>query len=788
MKSNSRTKAPRAGALAATVAALLAFSAQAQDLNFDIPAGDLKSALDAYIKQTGQQIVYKSDDLKGKASPGARGAMTSQQALDALLAGTNLQVSRDASGAVVVFPAEAAAGGASTQTAGDDQKLEEVIVTATAVSQIYVTSRSGTRLDTDPMKLPISISTVQGDLLQQQQARTLTDVLNNVAGVDVSAYNGITMRGFDASLARNGTIDTGSFSYLVNQRPSVSVDRIEVVKGPEQIMQGSQGGIGGLVNLITKRPEADPLAYLGAAAGSEGYWRLDADVNDTLVGDENNRLMGRLVGSSSGAGETSVGYDGATNEFASAGLRWENTGWGTDFGVVYEYNASSLPDAPIVVTLGNSFHSGMKEWAIGADNAYVSTRENTIDVNFSQRLWQDWTLGVNYIWGETSRRFRSTDPRAFLEPATVVASTAAGKGWTMDGDSDAFKIDIRGRVATGPVEHKLLLAYDYDTSNDTRNAGLTRRGLYYTDLDTGDKTFVSSPRSAAAAYLSFDESGVLLVDQVNWEAWSGLFGVRWISFDSSSQGGSGAPDKQTGDDTLPQYGLVYRITPDVSLYASGGQGFNSNAGLLNAQGVSVPNETSTQYEGGVKALLFSQQVAVTLALYRIEQKNVAIQPDQPEPPDGYYYYITIPGLTGKGIEFEVPGQPIRGLQMRANFTYTEQEYQSGDKRGEPPDVGYVPCSFNLWAQYWLSRNPGQGWWGGLGVTAKDSAESVFYAPNVPGYTTFDLQAGYSTEHWNAIAGFRNVADVQTFYPTSQFSQFGTVQPGASFQFDLNYRF
>ena len=120
MKSNLRMKAPRAGALAAAVASLLAFSAQAQDLKFDIPASDLKSALDAYINQTGQQIVYKSDDLKGKASPGARGSMTSDQALTALLAGTGLQVSRDASGAVVVFPAEAVAGGASDKAAGDE--------------------------------------------------------------------------------------------------------------------------------------------------------------------------------------------------------------------------------------------------------------------------------------------------------------------------------------------------------------------------------------------------------------------------------------------------------------------------------------------------------------------------------------------------------------------------------------------------------------------------------------------------------------------------------------------
>ena len=783
----SRT-ATRASILAGAVALALSFAAQAQDLTFDIGAGDLKSALEAYAKQTGQQLVYQPDDVKGRNTPGVHGSMTSEQALTALLAGTGLKVNKDASGAIAIFPAEAVAGDASTKTAGNDQKLEEVIVTATAVSQIYITSRSATRLDTDPMNLPMSISAVQGDLLQQQQARTLTDIMNNVAGVDVDAYRNITMRGFGASVAKNGTIETGTFSSLASQRPTVSVDRVEVVKGPEQIMQGARGGIGGMVNLITKRPEANPYAYLGAAGGSDGYWRLDADVNDTLLGDETNRLMGRLIGSSSGAGETGVGYDGASNDYALAGLRWEDTDWGTSLGVVYEYDASSTPDAPNVVTQNGRLHSGMKEWAFGAKNAYSYNRDTTVDTTFSQRLWQDWTLNVNYIWGDTATKLRTTD--AFLlAPDTVRANTAQGRGWTIDGGSNDTKIDIRGSLNTGPVEHKLILAYDDQASNDLKHTGIVRLGSYYTDLPTGEKTFVSAPRSRPGSRNSYDESGVLLVDQVNWEAWSGLFGVRWVSFDSSSRLVGGEPFKNSGDETLPQYGLVYRITPDVSLYASGGEGFNSNAGMLDARGAPLPNETSTQYEGGVKALLLNQQVAVTLALYRIEQKNVAFVPDQPEPaPGDNYYSITIPGLTSKGIEFEVSGQPIRGLQMRANFTYTEQKYQAGDSRGQPPSSGYVPLSFNLWAQYWLSRNVGQGWWGGLGVTAKDSPSSASDAPRVPGYTTFDLQAGYSTEHWNAIAGYRNVGDIQTFYPTTQFGEIGTVQPGSSFQFDLNYRF
>ena len=66
----------RAGALAGAVAIALSFAAQAQDLTFDIPAGDLNAALTAYSKQTGQQVVFKIDDLKGKTTPGVHGAMT----------------------------------------------------------------------------------------------------------------------------------------------------------------------------------------------------------------------------------------------------------------------------------------------------------------------------------------------------------------------------------------------------------------------------------------------------------------------------------------------------------------------------------------------------------------------------------------------------------------------------------------------------------------------------------------------------------------------------------------
>ena len=787
MSTLRRRAAARASILAGAVALAFSVAAQAQDLTFDIGAGDLKAALEAYAKQTGQQLVYQPDDVKGRSTPGVHGAMSSEQALTALLAGTGLKVNKDASGAIAIFPAEAVAGGASTKTAGSDQKLEEIIVTATAVSSIYVTSRSATRLDVDPMSLPMSISAVQADLMKMQQSRTLTDVLNNVAGVDVSSSSSITMRGFRASVARNGTIQSSSNLILTDQRPTVAVDRIEVVKGPEQILQGSGAGIGGTVNMITKVPEAEPLAYLGSAIGSDGYWRLDADLNDTLLGDEGNRLMGRLVGSTADAGDTDVGYVGASTDFVSAGLRWTNDASGSDLAAVYEYNDILTPASPYVVAMGDSFHSGMKEYRFGPRESYTRSEIDTVDVNFHQRIWESWSFNVNYIWTDVVRTIRGAVPQILLNPSTVRSFSTKGPRGTSTSTANDVKADLRGTVNTGPVAHQLVLAYDYNSNEYMGGEKPITRTFWSTDLNTRDRTFISSTQGAPAGFWNdYVETGVLVVDHVSWNAWSGLFGVRWADYDVVS-GSNGFPNTKANDGaTLPQYGLVYEVVPNVSLYASGGEGYSSNYGLRTWQGEPLPDETSTQYEAGVKALVLDRQLAVTLAIYRIKQTNVAaVDLDHESDEDEFFY--TIPGLTNKGVELEVSGQPVRGLDVRANYTYTQQE----DQDGEPPYFGYVPSSFNLWAQYWLSRETGQGWWGGFGLSAKDAAiQPTADGPTtrVPGFTIFDLQAGYSSSHWNAIAGYKNVADIQTYYPTSQRVVFGVPQPGASFTFDLSYKF
>src|SRR6266567_4686271 len=81
--------------------------AQARNQHFQIAAGDLGDVLDAYIHQSGRQLIYRVDDLRGVRSPGVQGEMSADDALAALLSGTGFSSRTDSSGAVAIVRSDA---------------------------------------------------------------------------------------------------------------------------------------------------------------------------------------------------------------------------------------------------------------------------------------------------------------------------------------------------------------------------------------------------------------------------------------------------------------------------------------------------------------------------------------------------------------------------------------------------------------------------------------------------------------------------------------------------------
>src|ERR1700675_3603202 len=90
-------------AIVCVIAIVAPAPAQAQNQRFQIASGDLEQALDAYVHQSGRQVIYRVDDVRGVHSPGAQGEMPAADALAALLSGTGFSSRSDSSGAVAIF-------------------------------------------------------------------------------------------------------------------------------------------------------------------------------------------------------------------------------------------------------------------------------------------------------------------------------------------------------------------------------------------------------------------------------------------------------------------------------------------------------------------------------------------------------------------------------------------------------------------------------------------------------------------------------------------------------------
>nr|WP_295105701.1 TonB-dependent receptor [uncultured Caulobacter sp.] len=764
----------------AGMALLGATAAQAQQQRFDIASGELETAIRAYVKASGQKVALDGVEISGLKSPGARGDMLPQQALTQILSGTNLKPCTVSGGYVLV--------GQSANCPTSDATLTTIApVVVTAVSHLADRNRTGTRMDADPMTLPMSVSTVDHELLERQQALTLGDAVTNVAGVVPGVDGSFQIRGFSAGAMRNGTLTADG---TMNDVPIVAVSRVEVVKGPEAIIAGVLSRYGGVVNLITKTPSANPTAEFTATGGSHGYYNAGGDVGGALT--KNKNLLGRLVFSTQDSDHDPIGYRGAYSDYVSPSLTWKVPRWGTEITAQYEYQNLRKTPLMYIYTNGDRLTDDLFVRRLGPVSDGTETRNRNATLTVEQRLTGNWKLAVRYAHNEQERETR-TGLNGIGTTYGFPWPNIFSIGYRGDAQAqvDSVKVELKGKFATGPIAHSLLLAYD-DTSSDVRQGG------QYTDartinLATGQITdqtaafgalFGGLPTPRFTGGLAPKEKGYLILDQMTWKKWVVLGGYRKVEYSPNVKN---QPSLGTFNKSLPSLGVVYRATSTLSLYTSASKGFEPNLGLYGFGGSPVAPENADQIEGGVKALLFNERIAATASVYEIRQKNVAIvDPANPDPvcAGGSVCYISAKGVTSRGFEVEVSGEVLPGLQVRANYAYLEKKADTPNQIG----ITYAPHTASLWASYNFSQNK-LGWWvgGNLRVRSARNDGGPLYIAN-PGNVRLDLNTGYDAPKWSMVAGVKNVADERLYTVDSGYFGAATMVQPREFYLTFRYRF
>jgi outer membrane receptor protein involved in Fe transport len=274
-----------AGVLLLFVCILAPAAEKAARRDFRVPGGDAAVTLKQFIEQSGEQVVYLVDSVRGVATKPVRGRHTSREALRRMLAGTGLGSVEDArTGALTVSrvasPARkppAAPPAAETPgmlAAGEILELSPFEVNVTKDrGYSALQSNSLTAFSMDLEKMPATAQVFTATFIDDVAATSVQDVLVNYTGlVGADPNNGaaalnnfpgdrdgsggnLGIRGLAAvPPKRDGLAGPRSTSRTaLGYNDTFSLERIELVEGPQSLLYGAVGG-GGVVNVVSKRP------------------------------------------------------------------------------------------------------------------------------------------------------------------------------------------------------------------------------------------------------------------------------------------------------------------------------------------------------------------------------------------------------------------------------------------------------------------------------------------------------------------------------------------------------
>jgi len=282
-------------------AAALAFAPAAYADRFDIPGGDLATALDAYMAQTRIELVVPDSAMAGARTGGVKGDLTADVALSRILAGTGFMSRREGNALVVVPETHEAKSARANGRELEIASAAPATRAAAAVETVVVTS---SKIKGDIQTVPIAITALSQEQLTSRQIAGGPDLVKEVPNLTFSKTNftgyNIQIRGIGTQ-AISVTTDP-AVAVAMNDTPFIrnhffeqeffDVSQVLVLRGPQGTLYG-RNATAGVVNVISAKPTDQFEAMASADFGNYTNRRYEGMVNIPVVDD---RLDIRVAG------------------------------------------------------------------------------------------------------------------------------------------------------------------------------------------------------------------------------------------------------------------------------------------------------------------------------------------------------------------------------------------------------------------------------------------------------------------------------------------------------------
>lgn len=747
---------------------------------FDITAQPLAEALKAFGRQSGWQFSYPAGLTKGLRSQPVSGDLPPAAALRILLGGTGVSWQSTGPGTVALAkPGE----GADAMVLGPIT-VEGQSESAWGPVEGYRATRSATatKTDTPISETPASIQVVPRQIIKDQGAQNLKDVYENVSGV-VQAGNTLNaqsevlpfIRGFESSvLRRNGLRATN-----VGTVDLVNVERVEVLKGPASILYGAIEP-GGMLNVVTKRPQATAAYDIDAEAGSYDHYRTTADLTGPLTADGSLLYRANLAYTDEGSFRDGMHLDRVT---AAPTLLWTPRE-GTEVLFELGYTREKQPyDTGVPIGFnGEQLVSDSTSFNLASLDGR-DIRDYSASYQLSHDFSDAVTLRHQLSFHRAHAENESLRPRNVI--GTVGAEVIRLRYQNEDRTDDEVQAvaDLQSKFNTAGIDHTLLFGSEFSWEisdflrfrENTSNVAISDNPVInYTPPSSQPKQSIRAHNRRLSFYgqnqMSMLEDGRLKV----------LVGGRFDFVKGESETDGVKARAVHASDFTFRVGSLYQLSDAYSVYASAAQSFEPQGNsVLDVNDNPLAPETGEQLEIGVKAETPDKRFSATASLFYLKKENVGVVDSAHQDATGDIRYI--PGVSQKaeGFELDLSGTPIAGVNLIGSYSYTQSQTLENpeDTSQIGQRLGNVPVhKARLWASYDFPKDTALGGLSlGGGVRyVSDNRAQFDTAYILDSYWVADLGAKYT---WRSMTLNLNVYNLFDKHFYERASNQAIVHPG-----------
>lgn len=669
------------------------------------------------------------------------------------------------------------------------EALQEVLIKTNQQKKVITAVRSGLK----PMDIPQSIQIINSEVISQQQAVRLSDVIKNANGVYVGSARGGSQetfwsRGYDMS--SNNMFKNG-FRFTNGSIPEVSsLERVELLKGSAALLYGNVAP-GGILNMVTKKPLFSKGGEISMQMGSYAFYKPSIDIYGPL----NSSIAYRFIGSY----ENSESYRDVVKKeryYVNPSFLFKvsdktnitlqgdylHDDWTPDFGT--GIIGKELANVPRSTYLGATWSNGQ-------------TKQSSVSALVNHSFNDNWKLDFNSSFQDYDRTSKGTER---IQPATNGDwSRPLGQNKNME-QILSEQLSFTGNFSTAKIKHQVFTGVDYENSTVTAYTFKFDPTTYgsgniydFENFDQGGA--IPDATNTKIVKTDTDRFGIYAQDLISLtEKLKVLAGIRWSwqesiaeTTDFTKTPVTITEDQKRVDQAFtPKVGLIYQPNLLLTLFASYANSFTPNSGTTVDLKVIKPSVID-QYEIGIKKDFLSGLISTNLTVYQIENSNLA-QTAEFKADGSFNTDSSIKVLSGatksKGVEIDITAKPIDGLSIIAGYSYNDMRYTktsglngsfiAGDRLARTPaNTANLSFFYTLpsgvlkglslgSATSYIGNRVG-GWNNQVVIDATTGVASV-NDREVPidGYTTVDLSAGYTWNKISILCKLSNIANTLNY--------------------------